>query len=299
MRTCRETFIRQKAGVAAETVRFESSTGEFTALMPQYYLRPETIESLFVLHEVTGDGMYREWGWDIFQRIETACRAEHGYAGVKDVTQPIGEGGSDGRQFSYFLAETVKYLYLLFAHPAERIRIGVGLNTHVFTTEAHPFRIQINQTQCKAAGREEERQAAAAEGDIEREAPAAVKAKIAELEAKAKVQRDAREATEAHAAELEAKEEESRRRKEKEADIATARAREEERSKREAAQAVAVEEAEAEKFEQKRRKESDAGEVKLKSEIRAKEAAKRAAGGGARGDEAGGARQGVARGGGG
>jgi hypothetical protein len=35
---------------------------------------------------------------------------------------------------SYFLAETLKYLYLLFASPG-----AVDLRDHVFNTEAHPL----------------------------------------------------------------------------------------------------------------------------------------------------------------
>lgn len=34
-------------------------------------LRPETAEALFVLHQVTGDPIYREWSYEIFQ----ACTA--------------------------------------------------------------------------------------------------------------------------------------------------------------------------------------------------------------------------------
>lgn len=30
-------------------------------------LRPETLESLFVLWRVTGDAKYREWGWQIYR----------------------------------------------------------------------------------------------------------------------------------------------------------------------------------------------------------------------------------------
>ncbi len=35
-----------------------------------YKLRPETAESLFVLHHTTGNPIYREWGWQIYQAIE-------------------------------------------------------------------------------------------------------------------------------------------------------------------------------------------------------------------------------------
>ena len=30
-------------------------------------LRPETADALFVLHQITGDPIYREWSWEIFQ----------------------------------------------------------------------------------------------------------------------------------------------------------------------------------------------------------------------------------------
>ncbi len=40
-----------------------------------YKLRPETAESLFVLHQVTGNPVYREWGWAIFQAIEKCVSA--------------------------------------------------------------------------------------------------------------------------------------------------------------------------------------------------------------------------------
>ena len=36
-----------------------------------YNLRPEVIESLFYLHQITGNPVYREWGWKIFTSIET------------------------------------------------------------------------------------------------------------------------------------------------------------------------------------------------------------------------------------
>ena len=41
-----------------------------------------------------------------------------------------------GVQHSFFLSETLKYLYLLFSNPNV-----VPLDTFVFNTEAHPIRI--------------------------------------------------------------------------------------------------------------------------------------------------------------
>ena len=43
----------------------------------------ETVESLFVLYRVTGDRTYQAWGWEIFQAIETHCKVEGGYSGIK------------------------------------------------------------------------------------------------------------------------------------------------------------------------------------------------------------------------
>ena len=49
-------------------------------------LRPETVESLFVLWRVTGDPIYRAWGWHIFRAFERWCRLESGgYANLDSV----------------------------------------------------------------------------------------------------------------------------------------------------------------------------------------------------------------------
>lgn len=51
-----------------------------------FYARPETIESLFIAFRLTGDERFREYGWNIFQSIETHCRLETGgYAGIQNV----------------------------------------------------------------------------------------------------------------------------------------------------------------------------------------------------------------------
>ena len=93
----------------------------------------ETIESLFVLYRVTGDPVYQEWGWEIFEAIEMHCKTPTAYSGLTDVTK-VPPPHSDSMQ-SFFLAETLKYLYLLFG-PTDVI----PLDAYVFNTEAHPFR---------------------------------------------------------------------------------------------------------------------------------------------------------------
>ncbi|KAL1814288.1 hypothetical protein DCAR_0518424 [Daucus carota subsp. sativus] len=95
-------------------------------------LRPETVESLFYLWRLTGNKTYQEWGWNIFEAFEKNSRIESGYVGLKDVNT----GVKDNMMQSFFLAETLKYLYLLFSPTSV-----ISLDEWVFNTEAHPLRI--------------------------------------------------------------------------------------------------------------------------------------------------------------
>ncbi|GAB2219991.1 hypothetical protein Droror1_Dr00007632 [Drosera rotundifolia] len=95
-------------------------------------LRPETVESLFYLWRLTGNETYQDWGWNIFQAFEKNSRIESGYVGLKDVNT----GVKDNMMQSFFLAETLKYLYLLFSPPNV-----IPLDEWVFNTEAHPLKI--------------------------------------------------------------------------------------------------------------------------------------------------------------
>ena len=96
-----------------------------------YPLRPEIIESAYVLHRRTKDPRYLEMGRTFFEALIAHCRTDAGYTVLKSVTTK--EKGD--LMPSYFLAETLKYLYLLFA-PEETL----DLDKFVFNTEAHPFR---------------------------------------------------------------------------------------------------------------------------------------------------------------
>ncbi len=82
-----------------------------------YLLRPETVESLYILNFLTKDPIYREWGWEIFQSIEKYCKTTYGYGAYDDVTREE-LGPKDGVE-SFFFAETLKYLYLLFDTESE------------------------------------------------------------------------------------------------------------------------------------------------------------------------------------
>jgi hypothetical protein len=49
--------------------------------------RPETVESLFYMWRITGDNMYREWGWEMFQSFVKHTAVDHkgGYTSINDV----------------------------------------------------------------------------------------------------------------------------------------------------------------------------------------------------------------------
>ena len=96
-----------------------------------YYLRPEIIESAYYLYRATGDQKYRQMGEVFFGNIVKYCRTDAGYAMLKDVTT---KEKSD-RMESFFFAETLKYLFLLFSPPET-----LQFDKVVFNTEAHPIR---------------------------------------------------------------------------------------------------------------------------------------------------------------
>ena len=60
------------AGLSPESVSFGQGTMEKN--VPYNILRPEVVESLFVLWRVTGDPTYQEWGWDIFSAFNNYSR---------------------------------------------------------------------------------------------------------------------------------------------------------------------------------------------------------------------------------
>lgn len=102
------------------------------ALDTHYMLRPEAIESAYYLHTLTGDPKYLEMGRTYFASLKARCRTKAAYAALEDVTT----GAQLDDMESFFFAETLKYLYLLFA-PPQTLDFPKGV---VFNTEAHPLR---------------------------------------------------------------------------------------------------------------------------------------------------------------
>ncbi|KAJ2000890.1 hypothetical protein GGI04_003967 [Coemansia thaxteri] len=114
----------------------EKEIGFYLGSNRSYILRPETVESIMILYRITGDAMYKEWGWQIFQAIDKWTKTPAGFSAYKDVMATNSPSQLTDSMESFFLAETLKYLYLLFS-PIDYY----SLDEYVFNTEAHPFKI--------------------------------------------------------------------------------------------------------------------------------------------------------------
>ena len=193
LRTCVSMYTRTPAGLAPEIAHFPASglraggAGEdkvhaFGDLLVKKkdahnLLRPETVESLFVLWRVTRSEEWRDAGWAMWRAWERHARVDTGgYAGVDSVVDPELKSSSSGlsdsltrdvhrdassskfdansrrrsserrasirrelnrvdKMESFWLSETLKYLFLLFTDDPT----VTPLECFVFNTEAHPL----------------------------------------------------------------------------------------------------------------------------------------------------------------
>ena len=109
--------------------RFDYGTGE--VLRANYTLNPEIMESNYYLWRYTRDPKYRERNLRYYRDLQRCCRVPGGYATLTDVRT----GAKNDLMETFFIAETMKYLWLTFT-PRSRF----DPDDYVFTTEAHPFR---------------------------------------------------------------------------------------------------------------------------------------------------------------
>ncbi|KAF4447173.1 alpha-mannosidase 1a [Fusarium albosuccineum] len=105
----------------------------FQARDRPYLLRPEAIESIFVLYRITGNQEFRDIAWNMWTSIKTAAETKEAFAAVEDVTAE--QVKLKDYMESFWMAETLKYFYLIFSD--EDV---ISLDEWVFNTEAHPLR---------------------------------------------------------------------------------------------------------------------------------------------------------------
>lgn len=129
--THREFFnVWERYGVLPE--RYLLDRGMLHPTEKYYPLRPELAESTLFLYQATGDPWYLEVGETIINSLNVYTRVNGGFASVRDVTTMELED----HQHSFFLAETCKYLYLLFD---DTFLVG---GNYVFSTEGHPLPVK-------------------------------------------------------------------------------------------------------------------------------------------------------------
>ncbi|XP_027821879.1 endoplasmic reticulum mannosyl-oligosaccharide 1,2-alpha-mannosidase isoform X3 [Ovis aries] len=143
MDTCYQMYRQMETGLSPEIAHFNLHRTkavkdvQVKAADRHNLLRPETVESLFYLHRLTGDRKYQDWGWEILRSFNTYTRVPSGgYSSISNVQDPRHPQPRDKME-SFFLGETLKYLYLLFSDDPDLL----SLDTYVFNTEAHPLPI--------------------------------------------------------------------------------------------------------------------------------------------------------------
>ncbi|XP_069842074.1 endoplasmic reticulum mannosyl-oligosaccharide 1,2-alpha-mannosidase [Dendropsophus ebraccatus] len=141
METCYQMYKQMETGLSPEISHFflhaEKGSKDIDVKPADRHnlLRPETVESLFYLYRFTGDVKYQDWGWEILQNFNKYTRVPSGgYTSINNVQSATNPMPRDKME-SFFLGETLKYLFLLFSDDVDLL----NLDKFVFNTEAHPL----------------------------------------------------------------------------------------------------------------------------------------------------------------
>ncbi|KAF2177899.1 glycoside hydrolase family 47 protein [Zopfia rhizophila CBS 207.26] len=102
----------------------------------RYILRPEAIESVFILYRITGEQQWQAAAWDMFTAIQQSTQTDIANAALIDISVTDSSPPKMDSMESFWMAETLKYFYLIFSDPDV-----ISLDDYVFNTEAHPLRI--------------------------------------------------------------------------------------------------------------------------------------------------------------
>ncbi|KAH7085611.1 class I alpha-mannosidase-like protein [Paraphoma chrysanthemicola] len=106
----------------------------------RYILRPEAIESVFIMYRITGEQSWQAAAWDMWTAIQRSTDTDIGNSALLDISAES-PPRSDSME-SFWMAETLKYFFLVFSDPDV-----ISLDDFVFNTEAHPFRIPKAEAQ--------------------------------------------------------------------------------------------------------------------------------------------------------
>uniref|UniRef100_A0A0N5BK53 alpha-1,2-Mannosidase n=1 Tax=Strongyloides papillosus TaxID=174720 RepID=A0A0N5BK53_STREA len=117
----------------------EAFTYDFQVHWGQHLLRPEFIESTYFLYKATKDEHYLEVAADVVKSLNDHVKVKCGFAAIKDVRTMTHEDQME----SFLLAETFKYLYMIFAEPEDLI---FDPDVFVLTTEAHFLPLSIGES---------------------------------------------------------------------------------------------------------------------------------------------------------
>jgi len=137
--TCYQMYRRTRTGLSPEFVDFDMNAMHGADIMvprsaPHNLLRPEAAEAIYYMWYYTGDPKYRRMAHEMFTGFQKYCKVAWGYTAIANVNNvPVKARDS---QESFWLAETMKYFYLIFAP-----RNTLNLEEWVLNTEAQPMRI--------------------------------------------------------------------------------------------------------------------------------------------------------------
>ena len=68
------------------------------------------------MYRITGDQYWLESGWTMFKSIAAQTRTPLAHSAINNVMDPIPK--HEDEMESFWLAETLKYFYLLFSEPS-------------------------------------------------------------------------------------------------------------------------------------------------------------------------------------
>lgn len=101
----------------------------------RYNLRPQAIESIFLLYRITGREDLLDTAWDMFQAVQKNTRTDKGNAVLVDVTAQDENLQRENSMESFWMAQTLKYFYLMFS--ASDV---LSLDEYVFSSGGHPLK---------------------------------------------------------------------------------------------------------------------------------------------------------------